>query len=90
MTWSVAVATPCRFRRFPRLTATDTWYLLKTDVPVRAFIFQDREPIEFSAVDRPDDSEVFLREKYLYGVRARYRITYGRWRYAMRYVFTTA
>ena len=75
---------------WPRLTYTDTWYLLKTDVPVRPFIFQDRKPIEFAAVDRHDDASVFKTEKYLYGVRARYRITYGYWRYAMRHVFTTA
>ena len=33
--------------------------------------------------------EGFLRDKYLYGVRARYRITYGYWQYAVKITFTT-
>lgn len=73
----------------PWLTGTDTWYLLKTNGVVKPFIFQDREPLEFSALEGETDTG-FTREKYLYGVRARYRITYGYWQYAVRYVFTTA
>ncbi|MCB9849134.1 MAG: Mu-like prophage major head subunit gpT family protein [Phycisphaerales bacterium] len=68
---------------FPWLTSTDTWYLLKTNAVVRPFIFQDREPIEFTAL--ADDSEdAFKREKYLFGVRARYRMAYGYWQYAVQ------
>lgn len=74
---------------FSYLTDTDTWFLLKTDVSVRPFVFQDREPVEFTSRER-DSDEGFLREKFLYGVRARYRMTYGYWQYALRYVFTTA
>lgn len=67
----------------PWLTDASKWYLLKTDSFIRPFIFQDREPIEFSALaDGSDDG--FKREKYLYGVRARYRMTYGYWQYAVR------
>jgi len=76
-------------RAFPYLSATDTWYLLKTDGIVKPFIWQDREPIEFGS-QTEGSSEEFLREKYYYGVRARYRVTYGYWQYAVRYVFTTA
>ncbi|HUW30519.1 MAG TPA: Mu-like prophage major head subunit gpT family protein, partial [Planctomycetota bacterium] len=57
------------------------WFLLRTDGAVRPFIFQDREPIEFAAKEQ-DSDEGFLREKYLYGVRARYRLTYGMWQHA--------
>ena len=74
---------------FPWLTATDRWYLLKTDVGVRPFIFQERKPVEFTALEQ-DTDEGFRRDKFLYGVRARYRMTYGYWQYALRYVFTTA
>jgi len=75
---------------FPWLAdQTDRFYLLKTDgVIVKPFIFQDREPIEFKAL-ADDSEEEFMREKYLYGVRARYRMTYGYWQNAIRYVFTT-
>ena len=71
---------------FTRLSAASTWYLLKTDGVVRPFIFQDREPIEFKK-QAEGSSEEFMREKYLYGVRARYRITYGYWQHAIRSVF---
>lgn len=74
---------------FPWLTTATTWYLLKTDVATRPFIFQDREPLEFSALDSPTTDEAYRREKYLYGVRARYRMTYGYWQYAVRTVFAS-
>ncbi len=66
----------------PWLTNLARWYLLKTDAVVRPFIFQDREPIEFTALT-DNSEESFKREKYLYGVRARYRIAYGYWQYAV-------
>jgi phage major head subunit gpT-like protein len=71
----------------PWLTDATTWYLLKTDGVVRPFIFQDREPIEFSSL-APDSEEVFKREKFLFGVRARYRLAYGYWQFAVRTQFT--
>lgn len=77
----------CRIIPFPHLTAATTFYLLKTDVSVRPFIFQDRVPIEFTALER-DSDEGFRRDKFLYGVRARYRVTYGYWQYCIRSTFT--
>lgn len=68
---------------FARLTNAAVFYLLKTDVQVRPFIFQDREPIEFGAQGQESD-QGFMKEKYLYGVRARYRILYGYWQRALR------
>ena len=67
----------------PWLTDASMWYLLKTDGVIRPFIFQDREPVEFSALTE-DSEEGFKREKFLFGVRARYRITYGYWQFAVR------
>lgn len=67
----------------PWLTDLSKWYLLKTDGVIRPFIFQDREPIEFNALTE-DSDEGFRREKFLYGVRARYRLTYGYWQFAVR------
>jgi phage major head subunit gpT-like protein len=34
-----------------------------------------------------NSEEAFKREKFLYGVRARYRMTYGYWQYAVRTQF---
>lgn len=67
----------------PWLTDASKWYLAKTDGVVRPFIFQDREPIEFNA-QTEDSDEGFRREKFLFGVRARYRMAYGYWQYAIR------
>ena len=78
-----------RIIAFPWLTDLNQWYLLKADVPVRPFIFQDREPVEFTALTETSD-EGFRREKFLYGVRARYRITYGYWQYAIQTAFATS
>jgi phage major head subunit gpT-like protein len=71
----------------PWLTDPTVWYLLKTDGVIRPFIFQDREPIEFGALAE-NSEEGFKREKLLFGVRARYRLTYGYWQYAVRVRFT--
>jgi phage major head subunit gpT-like protein len=70
----------------PWLSSALTWYLLKTDGVVRPLIFQDREPVEFNALVE-NSEEAFKREKFLYGVRARYRMTYGYWQFAVRSVF---
>lgn len=77
-----------RIIAFPWLTDQSKWYLLKTDAVIRPFIFQDREPVEFTALTEESD-EGFRREKFLYGVRARYRIAYGYWQYAVRMDFTS-
>ena len=67
----------------PWLTDASTWYLLKTDGVVRPFIFQDRESVEFTSLTESSE-EGFKREKFLYGVRARYRMAFGYWQFAVR------
>lgn len=73
---------------FPWLTDQSKWYLLKADGVIRPFIFQDREPVEFTSLTE-DSDEGFRREKFLYGVRARYRLAYGYWQFAVRMDFTS-
>jgi phage major head subunit gpT-like protein len=75
-----------RIIALPWLSGADTWYLLKTDGVVRPFIFQDREPVEFGTLSESSE-ENFKREKLLFGVRARYRMAYGYWQFAIRNVF---
>ncbi len=67
----------------PWLSDASKWYLLKTDGVIRPFIFQDREPVEFGALSEGSE-EAFKREKFLYGVRARYAMSFGYWQYAVR------
>lgn len=86
---SNVMAGAARIIAFPWLTDASKWYLLKTDAVVRPFIFQDRESVEFTALTE-DSDEGFLREKFLYGVRARYRLAYGYWQHAIRSDFILA
>lgn len=72
---------------YPWLTDQSKWYLLKTSGVIRPFIFQDREKIEFEAL-REGSDEAFKRDKFLFGVRARYAMTYAEWAMAVRNDFT--
>jgi phage major head subunit gpT-like protein len=84
-----SLASVAQVESFAFLENTDKWYLLKTDVPVRPFILQDRVPLELRHLTY--DSETgFLRDVFLYGARARYAIAYGHWQHAIEYTFTTA
>jgi phage major head subunit gpT-like protein len=67
----------------PWLTDKSKWYLMKTDGVVRPLIFQDREPIEFNVLAE-DSDDGFKREKFLFGVRGRYRMAYGYWQFTVR------
>ena len=75
-----------RIIAFPWLTDASKWYLVKTDGVIRPFLFQDREPVEFTALTEESD-EGFRREKFLYGVRARYRLAYAYWQFGVRVDF---
>jgi len=68
----------------PRLSDADDWYLLRTD-SARSLILQDREPLEFSALEGNSDSG-FMRDQWVYGVRARYNIGYAFWQCAVKTV----
>ena len=56
----------------PYLTSATTWYVMDLTQPVLPFIFQDREALQFVALDAPTDAEVFWRKKYYYSVEARF------------------
>jgi phage major head subunit gpT-like protein len=71
----------------PYLAATsdDYWFLLDTKRPVRSVLLQQRSdvPVEFSALESGGGSEsAFMRDRYYYGVRARYNVGYGLWQTA--------
>ena len=69
----------------PRLSDADDWYVLRTDNLARGLIFQQRSPIEFSALESNTESS-FLKEVYMYGVRARYAVGYAFWQSAIKTV----
>jgi phage major head subunit gpT-like protein len=63
----------------------DYWYLLDTKRPIKGVILQQRSdvPVEFSALDNSSSSEAaWMRDRYYYGVRARYNVGYGLWQTA--------
>jgi len=74
-------------RTLPGLSSSAMFYLCKNDVTVRPFILLDRMPIEFKALAE-GSAEEFKREIYLYGVRGRYQLAYGRWQLCVRTEFT--
>ncbi len=78
---------------FPMLTAVDStqderFYLIRSGSSVNSVIWQDRMPTEFGSFTAKNDREAFNTETYLYGIRARYRMAYGRWTEAVRHIFT--
>ncbi len=58
------------------------WYLLDTTRSLKPFIFQSRRDVEFVSKDRPDDEQVFMRKKYVYGVDRRDNAGFGLWQLA--------
>lgn len=66
-------------------TYDDYWFVLDTKRPIKGVIMQQRSdvPVEFSALDNsgPNESS-FMRDRFYYGVRARYNVGYGLWQTA--------
>lgn len=62
----------------------DYWFLLDTKRPIRGVILQQRSdvPVEFSALEAGNSDSAFMRDRYYYGVRARYNVGYGLWQTA--------
>ena len=65
----------------PYLSDTNDWFVLSTKGVVKPVILQSRTPIEFAALEADSESG-FMRDEYLYGVRARYNAGYGLWQMA--------
>lgn len=65
----------------PYLTDSNDWFLLCTKRIVKPVIFQSRVPVEFSALEGNSENG-FMRDQYVYGVRARYNVGYGLWQMA--------
>ena len=69
----------------PRLaTEPNAFFVLCTKRAVKPFIFQNREAPEFAALTKPDDENVFKRDEFMYGVRARGAAGLGPWFLAVR------
>lgn len=58
------------------------WFLLDCSQVIKPMVFQERAPYNLTALDAPTDSNVFHRDEYLYGVRARCNAGFGLWQLA--------
>lgn len=65
----------------PYLSDTNDWFVLSTKGVVRPLLLQSRTPVEFSALEADSESG-FMRDQYVYGIRARYNAGYGLWQMA--------
>jgi phage major head subunit gpT-like protein len=58
------------------------WFLLDARRAIKPFIYQLRQPVQLTRMDRADDEHVFMRRNYRFGVDARYTCAYGLWQLA--------
>ena len=65
----------------PYLTSPTAWFLLDTSRVIRAIVLQMRKEFEFGSLEGSSENG-FLRDQFLYGVRARYNAGFGDWRAA--------
>ncbi|HDK6067977.1 TPA: Mu-like prophage major head subunit gpT family protein [Klebsiella variicola] len=66
----------------PETNPKPKWYLFDATQGLKPFIYQNRRPIVMTAVTRPEDAEVFLKNSYLFGVDGRLNVGYGMWQCA--------
>lgn len=69
-----------------RLTSDTAWYLLDLSKPIKPFVFQNRSAPEFQYLTEGKDENVFMRDEYVYGIRARGNAGYALWFLAARAV----
>jgi len=62
--------------------AGDQWYLLDCSGAIRPLVWQERVPYTFESLANPGDPDVFMRNEFTYGVRARVNCGYGLWQLA--------
>jgi phage major head subunit gpT-like protein len=66
-----------------RLASATAWYAGVYDTPIKALVWQDREPVSFEALEGGSDI-AFERELYAYKARMRGRAGIGKWHGAVK------
>jgi phage major head subunit gpT-like protein len=64
--------------------ANAAYYVMDLSKPLKPFIFQNRKPITFVALDKPTDHDNFMRREIYYGVDSRFVMGYGDWKLAYK------
>ncbi len=60
------------------------WYLMDTRSPIKPMVFQVRDEYDFQAITDPQSENMFKKDEYLWGVRARVNAGFGLWQSAAR------
>jgi len=58
------------------------WFLLDCSRAVKPLLYQERIPYKLTSIDNDNDRNVFFRDTYIYGVRARSNAGFGLWQLA--------
>ena len=66
------------------LTDASAWYMMDVSRPLKPIILQKNKEIKFVAMDKDDDENVFMRDKFRYGVDSRCNVGYGLWQLAFK------
>lgn len=67
----------------PAVTSGPEWYLICAMGNKRPIIYQEREALRFDSFVDMNDSQVFMRDQYMYGIYARRAWGFSRWQYAV-------
>lgn len=70
-----------------RLTWTTKFALFYTGAPIKPFIFQNRQNLQAGLLGKGSE-EGFMRNRYVFGVDARYNVGYGPWQYGVLTTFS--
>lgn len=62
--------------------AGTAWYLMDLSRALKPIILQKRKDFQFVPLDNPDDSNVFHKKQFVYGVDARMNVGFGFWQFA--------
>ena len=73
-----------QLRLDPRLTDENDWYMDFMGDMVKPFIKQNREPVEFYALQSPADETVRKFNEYEFGCYMRYTMGYGLWQFSIK------
>tara|TARA_R110001583_G_scaffold192139_1_gene358345 strand:- start:206 stop:1108 length:903 start_codon:yes stop_codon:yes gene_type:complete len=60
------------------------WYVMDLSRFIKPFIFQKRRDYDFRSITNLNDSNVFMTDKFMYGVDARVNVGPGLWQLAVR------
>jgi len=66
------------------LSDDKAWYLLDTSRPIKPLILQINRAINFTAMDKVDDENVFMNASFRYGVDSEDNAGYGFWQLAYK------